>query len=60
MTHVMRLAAFCTRNGFDVLRPPPSWLELATGNGEIAKSHDVERSMGKAPRLVGSIHVLSL
>jgi hypothetical protein len=60
MTHVMRLAAFRARNGFDVLRPPPSWLKLATGNGEIAKPHDVELPMGKRSGFIGSIHVFSL
>src|SRR5829696_7601229 len=60
MTQVMRLAAIRARERFDVLRPPPPRLELATGDGEITKPHDVERPMGKAPRLVWSVHVLSL
>src|SRR5829696_4761063 len=60
MTHVMRLAAVRAGERFDVLRPPPPRLELTAGDGEIAKPHDVERPMGKGPRLVRSAHVLSL
>jgi hypothetical protein len=39
---MIRLATFRTRNGFDVLRPPLPWLELAIGDGEIAEPHHVE------------------
>src|SRR5215217_8534447 len=35
MTHVMRQAAIRAGERFDVLRPPPPRLELATGDGEI-------------------------
>src|SRR5215203_3928977 len=60
MTHVMRQAAVRARYGFDVLRPPPPRLELATGDGEITKPYDVERPMGKGARLVGSIDIFPL
>src|SRR5215217_4314750 len=60
MTHVMRLAAIRAGERFDVLRPPPPRLELATGDGEIIKPYDVERPMGEVPRLVWRIHVLPL
>src|SRR5215216_5864881 len=60
MALVMRLAAVRARYRFDVLRPAPTRLEPAAGDGEIAKPHDVERPMRKVPGLVGSSHVLPL
>ena len=52
------LAAISIDDRFDVLRPPPAWLEDGASDGQLAQLNQFDASLINTPDLVGSLEAL--